>query len=61
MKKQYIGGNYLNSGAWTVCRFKKGLDEKGGGMVFFMRLILFIHSRVYKETSDLKYVEIRCR
>ena len=30
MKKQYIGGNYLNSGAWTVCRFKKGLDEKEG-------------------------------
>ena len=30
MKKQYIGGNYLNSGAWTVCRFKKGLGEKEG-------------------------------
>ena len=28
MKKQYMGGNYLNSGDWTVCRFKKGLGEK---------------------------------
>ena len=24
MKNQYVGGNYLNMGAWTVCRFKGG-------------------------------------
>ena len=33
-KNQYIGGNCLKrrrkggGGAWTVCRFKRGLDEK---------------------------------
>ena len=35
MKKHNIEGNYLNSGSWTVCRFKKGLGEKEG--VVFLR------------------------
>ena len=33
-KKQYIGGTCLKKGAWTVCRFKRGLAEKEEGAVF---------------------------
>ena len=34
MKNQYIGGNCLKKGAWTVCRFKGGGGaggKRGGG------------------------------
>ena len=27
-KNQYIGEDYLKRGAWTVCRFKRGLARK---------------------------------
>ena len=30
MKNQYIAGNLLERGAWTVCRFKGGLEKRGG-------------------------------
>ena len=33
MKKTIYMRDYLKRGAWTVCRFKRGLDEKEG-MVF---------------------------
>ena len=29
-KKQYVGGNCLKRGAWTVCRFKRGGLAKTG-------------------------------
>ena len=29
-KKQYVGGNCLKSGAWTICRFKEGVWQKQG-------------------------------
>ena len=32
-KNQYTDGNYLESGAWTVCRFKGGAWQKRGGGV----------------------------
>ena len=31
MKNQYIGGNCLKGGAWTVCRFKRALAKKMEG------------------------------
>ena len=33
-KKQNIGGIAERGGTWTVCRFKGGLSEKEGGIVF---------------------------
>ena len=33
-KKQYIRGELLIKGAWTVCRFKRGLGKKEGVMFF---------------------------
>ena len=30
MKNQYIGGDCLKEGRWTVFRFKRGLGEKEG-------------------------------
>ena len=32
MKKQYIWGELPKKGAWTVCRFKRGLGKKRGVM-----------------------------
>ena len=34
MKNQYTGGNCLENGAWTVCRFKGGLAKKRGVGIF---------------------------
>ena len=31
LKNQYIGGDCLKRGAWTVCWFKRGLGKKEGG------------------------------
>ena len=41
MKNQYIGGDCLKRGAWTVCRFKRGLarKQKGRGGIFEGELI----------------------
>ena len=33
-EKQYRGGIALKGGAWTVCRFVRGLGKKEGGGVF---------------------------
>ena len=33
-KKNYIGGTCLKKGAWTVCRFKRGLAKKEEDAVF---------------------------
>ena len=30
-KTQYIGGLPKKEGAWKVCRFKEGWEERGGG------------------------------
>ena len=34
MKNQYVEGNFLKRGTWTVCRFKGELGEKEWGDVF---------------------------
>ena len=33
MKNQYIGGDYLKKGTWSVCRFKGGLARKRVGFL----------------------------
>ena len=33
-KKQYIWGDCVKRGAWTVCRFKGGAWQKRGGWCF---------------------------
>ena len=33
-ENQYTGGGCLKRGAWSVCRFKKGLGKKRGDGVF---------------------------
>ena len=33
-KNQYMGGNCLKRGAWTVCRLNGGFGKKEGGDVF---------------------------
>ena len=33
-KTKYRGGIAKRGGTWTVCRFKGGLSEKEGGIVF---------------------------
>ena len=35
MKNQYVGGNCLKRGVWTVRKFKGGLGEKEGVMFIF--------------------------
>ena len=34
MENQYRGGDCLKKGAWTVCKFKRGLGKKEGAGVF---------------------------
>ena len=35
MKNQYIGGIDKKGGAWTVCKFKRGLGKNQGGGCFW--------------------------
>ena len=46
MKNQYIGGNCLKKGAWTVCRFKGGggLGEKEGVVFVFEGGLTPVHT-----------------
>ena len=43
MKKQYIGGNCLKRGAWTVSRFKRGAWQKREGVFWGVGLIPNAH------------------
>ena len=37
-ENQYIEGDCLKSGAWTVCRFKRGLGKKEGNRAYSRNL-----------------------
>ena len=55
-KKQYIEGNCLKRGAWTVCRFKEGLGGVffgGGGVI--PQCTLWLSEDLKKSADNARY------
>ena len=58
-KNQYIEGNCLKRGAWTVCRFKEGLAKKRGvggrGQGVIPQCTLWLSEDLKKSADNARY------